>query len=155
MIWLKSTEHDYIMVFEVSVLQAMSSQLNQVGIRLVSERSPRSVLTKGNFCRPQWSCGKVMFLHLCVILFKGGGSCPGGLCPGGFCPGGLCPGVLCKGGLCLGGLCPGGVSVQVRSLSWEGLCPGGSLSTGLSVLRRISVLGALRLEGSLSQGVSV
>ena len=27
--------------------------------------------------------GKVMFLHLCVILFRGGGLCPGGLCPGG------------------------------------------------------------------------
>ena len=47
------------------------------------------------------SCGKVMFLHLCVILFTvWGGLCPGeGLClggggsvQGGFCPGGLCPG---------------------------------------------------------------
>ena len=37
---------------------------------------------------PQRSCNKVMFLHLCVILFTrwgaGMGLCPGGLCPGKF-----------------------------------------------------------------------
>ena len=32
---------------------------------------------------PQRSCGKVMFLHLSVILSMGGG----GLCPGDPCPG--------------------------------------------------------------------
>ena len=31
--------------------------------------------------------GKVMFLHLCVILFTGGGLHPGGLHPGGVCIG--------------------------------------------------------------------
>ena len=104
---------------------------------------------------------KVMFLHLCVILFTGGGLglCLGGLClgvsiqgvsfQGGLCPGGspsrvvsvqggLCPGErgLCPGGLCLGGLCLG-VSVQGglpdRGLCLVGLCLGGSLSRGLSV----------------------
>ena len=54
----------------------------------------------GNFYRPQRSWGKVMFLHVSVILFTAGGS-------------------LSRRGLCpVGGLCPGG----------GGLCPGGSLS---------------------------
>ena len=35
------------------------------------------------YYRPQGSCGKVMFLHLPVILFiEGGVLCPGVLCPG-------------------------------------------------------------------------
>ena len=54
--------------------------------------------------------GKVMFLHLWVILFtrRGWGvpvqvvSIEGCLCPGG---------VSVQGGLCLGGVCPGGVSL--------------------------------------------
>ena len=36
-----------------------------------------------SFYRPQRSCGKVMFLHLSVILFTGAGvSVQGGLCQG-------------------------------------------------------------------------
>ena len=76
--------------------------------------------------------GKVMFLHLCVILFRGG------LCmmslhvwlPGlifllvGLCPGGLCLGSLSRGDLCRGSLLGGGVFVQGGSLSGGGLCPG-------------------------------
>ena len=46
------------------------------------------------YYRPQQSCGKVMFLNLSVILFTGGG---------------LCPGVSLSGGLSVrgGGLCQG------------------------------------------------
>ena len=45
------------------------------------------------YYRPQQSCGKVMFLHLSVILFTGGSLSRGvsvwwTLCPGGLCPGG-------------------------------------------------------------------
>ena len=37
--------------------------------------------------------GKVIFLHLSVILFMGGGACPRSACPGwGACPGGACQG---------------------------------------------------------------
>ena len=74
--------------------------------------------------------GKIMFLHLCAILFSGcvcipacitghmtGGLCLGVSVQGGLCPGGsLSMGVSVGGGLCLGGLYPGG------------LCPGESLS---------------------------
>ena len=77
--------------------------------------------------------GKVMFLHLCVILFRGGlcmMSLPVWL-PGlifllvGLCPGGLCLGSLSRGDLCRGSLLGG-------SLSREDLCRGGggSLSGG-------------------------
>ena len=83
------------------------------------------------YYRPQRSCGRVIFLHLCVILFRGGGDlCPSmhhsshdrggvgvsvweGLCPGGVCPGNLCLGGLCPWGISLGA---GGVSVQGGSL---------------------------------------
>ena len=89
------------------------------------------------FYRPERSCGKVMFLHVSVILFTGEGaslsqhapqvtrprgslSSPGGSWSGGLCAdGGLCPE---EGGLCLGGSVWGG-----GSLSKGGLCPGGSL----------------------------
>ena len=83
------------------------------------------------------SCGKVLFLHLTVILFiKGeGGLCPGCLYTGGICPGGLCLGVSVQGGLYPGGLCPGEVSVQGESLS-----------------RGVSVWGVSVQEGSLSVG---
>ena len=40
-------------------------------------------LTKFIITTYKRSCGKVMFLHLSVILFTGRGLCPGGLCPGG------------------------------------------------------------------------
>ena len=46
--------------------------------------------------RPQRSCGKVMFLHLFVILFTG----VGGLCPEESLTRSLCPGP--PGGLCQG-----------------------------------------------------
>ena len=88
------------------------------------------------FYRPQRSCGKLMFLHLPVILFTRGGvsdwgvSVQGGLCPGG--QGSLSGGVFVQRGLSRlgkslpgvagGGLCPRGLSVQ------GGLCPGRSLS---------------------------
>ena len=53
------------------------------------------------YYRPQRSWGKVMFLHVSVILFTGGSRSlsMGGLCPGG----GLCQGVSLSGrGLCHG-----------------------------------------------------
>ena len=62
--------------------------------------------------RPQWSCGKIMFLHMSVILFTGGCLCLGGLCPGGISAQG---GSLSKGVSVQGGLCPGG--------SVWGVCP--------------------------------
>ena len=70
--------------------------------------------------RPQRSWGKVMFLHVSVILFIEGGL---SLCPGG------CPSRAVLGGsLSQEGLCPGGVSVQGVSVQGGFLCPGGSLS---------------------------
>ena len=54
---------------------------------------------------PQRSWGKVIFLHVSVILFTGGGC----LHPGGLFPGeGLCP----LGGSLSRGVCLGGVSVM-------------------------------------------
>ena len=101
------------------------------------------------YYRRKRSCGKVMCLHLSVILFTGvGGFCPGvsllrGLCPGGSLSGGsLSRHASVQGGLYPGGiLCPGvslsrGVSVQV-CLCPGGLCLGGSLSRG-SLSRRES-----------------
>ena len=69
-----------------------------------------------------------MFLHLSVILFRGGlGES------------------LSRDGLCLGGLCPSG-----------GLCSGESLSKGWSLSRGVSVQGESPVQGwSLSRGVSV
>ena len=70
------------------------------------------------FYRPQRSCGKVIFLQACVILFTGEVSVPAsttGHMTGGSLSGG------------------GGFSVQGVSV-WESLCPGGSLSRkGFSV----------------------
>ena len=109
--------------------------------------------------------GKIMFLHLCVILFtvggggevsvpacttghmKNGGLCPGGLCPRGLCPwgylGGLCPwGSLSRGYLSRGSLSRGPLSAESLSrgpLSGESLSRG-SLSRGVaSVQGRVSV----------------
>ena len=87
-----------------------------------------------DYYRLQRSCGKVMFLHLSVILFTGGSLSGGvsiqrvsvqrGLCPRGLYPRGLCP----------GGVCPRGVSVQGVSVQRDfrpGGSPwGGSLSRG-------------------------
>ena len=79
------------------------------------------------------SCGKVMFLYLCVILFTGGISVQAvPLSEGSLSRGVSVQGVSVRGvsvwgvsvwgsvqwGLCPGGLCP-----------WEGLCPAG-LSKG-------------------------
>ena len=93
------------------------------GCRTVLNSSGNAPSRKGNkiprLYRPQRSWDKVMFSHVSVILFTGGGlslSLGGlGLCPWGGSPswgvsvqGGLCPGGLCLGGLCLGGgLCHG------------------------------------------------
>ena len=68
--------------------------------------------------RPQRSCGKVMFLHLSVILFTGDVSVPA--CTTGHMTGGLCQGgSLSRVGVSLSGgsLCLGEVSVQGGSLS--------------------------------------
>ena len=57
------------------------------------------------YYRSQRSCGKVMFLHLPVILLTGSWS----LSSRGLCLGGLCPGVVSvRGGLCPGDLFQGG-----------------------------------------------
>ena len=73
-----------------------------------------------------------MFLHMCVILFTGGGL---GLCPGG----GSVQGVSVQGVSVQGGIHPRkslsrGVSIQVSlcpgGLCPRGFCPGGSLSRG-------------------------
>ena len=63
--------------------------------------------------RPQRSWGKVMFLHVSVIPFTGGGGVS----------------VSVPGVFLLGGLCPVGVSVPGVSV-WGG----GSLSRGISVM---------------------
>ena len=70
--------------------------------------------------------GKVMFLHLCVILFTGGGM-------GGVSVPTCTTDHITRGGSLSreslsGGLCPG-ASLSRGSMS-EGLCPGGSLSRG-------------------------
>ena len=49
--------------------------------------------------------GKVIFLHLSVILFTGGCLVPGGACSGGACSRGVVPAL---GGACSGGCVPGG-----------------------------------------------
>ena len=74
--------------------------------------------------RPKRSYGKVMFLHLSVILFTGDVSVPA--CTTGHMTGGLCPGgSLSRVGVSLSGR----VSVQGGGLSvW-----GGSLFGGVSV----------------------
>ena len=98
------------------------------------------------YYRTQRSCGKIMFLHLSVIQFRGAES-------------------LSRGDLCLGlsvrgrGVCPGGVSVQ-RDLCPGGLCPEGlcgvSLQGDISVQRGISVQDGHLCPGGISvQGVSV
>ena len=83
----------------------------------------------GHYYRPQRSYGKVMFLHLCVILFTGGslsgGSLSGGSLSGGSLSGGSLSGGSLSGGLCLGGLCLGGL----WGLCPWGLCPGMWVST--------------------------
>ena len=113
------------------------------------------VLTIFHVYRPQRSCGKVMFLHLSVILFTGGSlsrgrslsvgrvSVQGSLSKGSLYPEGLYLGGLYPGlgslsrGLCLWGLYPRGslsgeVSVWQVSVQVEGLCPGVSVWKFLS-----------------------
>ena len=67
------------------------------------------------------SCGKVMFLHLSVILFMGGGSVQGSLSGGS-----LSKRVSVQGGsVSEGGLCPEGPLLRVVGLSLSrGLCQG-------------------------------
>ena len=87
--------------------------------------------------RQQRNVGKVMFLHLSVILFTGGVSVPaytiGHMTRGVSVQGCLCLRVSVQGGLCLGGLCSegslSGGSLSRGSLSRESLS-GGSLSGG-------------------------
>ena len=74
-----------------------------------------------NYYRPQRSWGKVMFLHVSVILFTGGCLVPGGGCllrglPG---PGGLCCPVP---GACSAG---GGVETPVMATAAGGTHPTG------------------------------
>ena len=74
--------------------------------------------TSHYFYRPQnevW--GKVMFSFACVILFTGGGPCPGVSVWGvsvqrGLCSGGLCPGGSLSRGVSVQGISVGGVSVR-------------------------------------------
>ena len=94
-----------------------------------------------------------MFLHLCVILFRGVSvkACITGHMTGGLCPGcSLSRAFSVQGGLCPRSLCPGcslGVSVTEVSVQgvavYGGFCPGWYLSKG-----------GLSLGGALS-GVSV
>ena len=92
-----------------------------------------------------------MFLHVSVIMFRGGAL---GLCPGGSpSQGGLCPGgSLSRGVSVQGGLSPEGVSVL------GGLCPGRSQSWGRSLCRGVSVQGDLCAGGlwgvSVPEGLS-
>ena len=65
-----------------------------------------------NIYRSQRSCGKVMFLHLCVILFTGG-----------ICPGVSVRGVsLSRGVSVQWGSLSGGVSIWGVSVQGGGLC---------------------------------
>ena len=103
------------------------------------------------FYRPQRSCGMVMFLHMCVILFGRGGVISVPACTTGHMTRRSLSGRCLSGDLCQGGLCLG-VSVQRVSV-WgslsRGFCPGGSLSRG------VSVQGDHCPGSSLSRGVSV
>ena len=72
------------------------------------------------------SCGKVMFLHLSVILFTGGGSLSRGSLSRGLYPSGS---LYRRGGgsVSEGGLCPEGPLFRVVGLSLSrGLCQGNS-----------------------------
>ena len=132
--------------------------------------APLTPLTLNNyFYRPLRSKGKVMFLHLSMIVFTGrslsrgvsvqavslsrGCLCQGSLCPGSLCPGGfLSRGALSRRVSVQGGLCPGGSlsgGLCLGSLCLGGLCPVGSLSGGLCL--GFSVWGSLS-GGSLSRG---
>ena len=83
---------------------------------------------------PQWSWGKVMFLHVSVILFTGGGisvSIPGFLSGGSLSGGSLSRGGLVRGGSLTRGSVPGGLCLGVSVQG--GPCPGQSLSGGGSL----------------------
>ncbi len=67
--------------------------------------------------RPQQSCGKIMFLHLCVINVTGGHE-------------GSLSGVFLSRGVSIQGSLSWGVSVQGVIVHWD-LCLWGSLSGGL------------------------
>ena len=92
----------------------------------------KNMATSVDFYRPQRSWGKVMFLHVCVILFTGG-CYPSIHCrwyPSMPCSGGVCaipafiasgiPACLAAGGcLLLGGLLLGGVAFCYSLLLWS------------------------------------
>ena len=107
--------------------------------------------------------GKVMFLHLCVILFTEG-LCPSmhhrshdrGFCvPGSMSTRSLSTGSLSRGGSLSGGLCLGasvqGASVQGDSV-WGSLSKGSLSRASLSMV--VSVQG-VSVQGDLCLGVSV
>ena len=104
---------------------------------------------------PQRSCNKVMFLHLCVILFTRGDLCPNmhlrshdqgisvqGSLSGGSLSGGLCPGGSLSGG---GGFCPGG-SQSRGSLSGRETLYGNARMVRI-LLERIIVINVFILFG--------
>ena len=130
-------------------------QFRKVDIKCKSELPPANEV---------W--GKVMFLHLCVMQFTGGGvsvpacitghmtrgSLSGGISvQGGSLSGGsLSKGGLCPGGLCSGGFCPvrsqsRGVSVQGVSVWWGDFCLRVSSRGRKVFVREVSVQG----EGGL------
>ena len=105
----------------------------------------KSCTLSSNYYRPKRSYGKVMFLHVSVILFGGGGDVSVLACTTGHMTRGVCP----------GGLCPGGVSVQAGSLSRgvsvQGVSVRGSLSGGGLCLGGLCLGGPVRGEFSVRE----
>ena len=85
-------------IHDSSIIFRNSLPLIWSGMKTIILRMKRKLNKDVNSYRPQRSCGKVMFLHLSVILFTGGGISVQGVSKGGLCPReGLCPGGLCQG----------------------------------------------------------
>ena len=78
-----------------------------------------------HYCRPQRSCAKVIFLHVCVILsMEGGRAWPGGMCGGGH----ACLGVCIPGGMCAWwGVCMPRVCVCWGMCAWGACMPRGGM----------------------------
>ena len=69
-----------VIVYHMESSIGFSHELDEIGNIDIS-----TLLHINKFCTitaRKRSCGKVMFLHLSVILFTGGVSVPGGLCLG-------------------------------------------------------------------------
>ena len=98
-------------------------------LRVINHLQNRSTCScqKYGFYRPQRSCRKVMFLQMSVILFSGGGLCPGGSL---LSRGSLCPG---RGSLSRGWTGLWGISVQgdVCQGDPRTVSAGGTHSTGM------------------------